>query len=86
MTGLAGGSVGDQILGRKKLSKGITILWEEDSITIDINIQIAFGSIIPELAAKVQEAVATSIEGASGLKVVEVNVHVDGVSFPKTEE
>ena len=40
VTGLAGGSVSDQLLGRKKLSKGINVLWESDNITIDISIQI----------------------------------------------
>ena len=41
VTGLAGGTMSEQILGRKKLSKGITILWESDNITINVSIQIA---------------------------------------------
>ena len=86
VTGLAGGKVSEQIWGRKKLSKGITILWESDQITIDISIQIRYGSIIPEVAKKVQEAVVASVEATSGLKVAEVNVRVGGVTFPKAEE
>ena len=86
VTGLAGGKVSEQIWGRKKLSKGITILWESDQITIDISIQIRYGSIIPEGAKKVQEAVVASVEATSGLKVSEVNVRVGGVTFPKAEE
>ena len=86
VTGLAGGKVSEQIWGRKKLSKGITILWESDQITIDISIQIRYGSIIPEVAKKVQEAVVSSVEATSGLKVSEVNVRVGGVTFPKAEE
>ncbi len=86
VTGLAGGKVTEQIWGRKKLSKGITILWESDQITIDISIQIRYGSIIPEVAKKVQEAVVSSVEATSGLKVSEVNVRVGGVTFPKAEE
>ena len=85
VTGLAGGKVSEQIWGRKKLSKGITILWESDQITIDISIQIRYGSIIPEVARKVQEAVVASVEATSGLKVSEVNVRVGGVTFPKAE-
>ena len=60
--GLAGGTMSEQILGRKKLSKGITILWESDNITINVSIQIRYGGIIPELAKKVQEAIVTSVE------------------------
>ena len=86
VTGLAGGKVSEQIWGRKKLSKGITILWESDQITIDISIQIRYGSIIPEVAQKVQEGIIASVEAMSGLKVAEVNVRVGGVTFPKAEE
>ena len=86
VTGLAGGTVSEQILGRKKLSKGITILWESDQITINISIQIRYGSVIPEVARRVQEAIAASVEATSGLKVAEVNVRVGGVTFPKAED
>ena len=86
VTGLAGGTVSEQILGRRKLSKGITILWESDQITINISIQIRYGSIIPEVAKKVQEGIIANVEATSGLKVAEVNVRVGGVTFPKTEE
>ena len=86
VTGLAGGKVSEQIWGRKKLSKGITILWESDQITIDISIQIRYGSIIPEVAQKVQEGIIASVEAMSGLKVAEVNVRVGGVTFPKAED
>ena len=86
VTGLAGGTVSEQILGRRKLSKGITILWESDQITINISIQIRYGSIIPEVAKKVQEGIIANVEATSGLKVAEVNVRVGGVTFPKAEE
>ena len=81
VTGLAGGTMSEQILGRKKLSKGITILWESDNITINVSIQIRYGGIIPELAKKVQEAIVTSVEATSGLKVAAVNVRVGGVTL-----
>ena len=86
VTGLAGGKVSEQIWGRKKLSKGITILWESDQITINISIHIRYGSIIPDVAKKVQEGIIASVEATSGLKVSEVNVRVGGVTFPKAEE
>ena len=86
VTGLAGSSVSEQILGRKKLSKGISILWESDNITINVSIQIRYGSIIPEVAQKVQEAVMTSVEATSSLHVAAVNVRVGGVTFDKPEE
>ncbi|MCI5690481.1 MAG: Asp23/Gls24 family envelope stress response protein [Clostridiales bacterium] len=86
VTGLAGGTMSEQILGRKKLSKGISILWEADQITINVSIQIRYGGIIPEVAKKVQEAVLASVEATSGLKVAAVNVRVGGVTFEKPED
>lgn len=86
VSGLTGGTVGDQLLGRKKLSKGISILWESDNITIDVAIHVKYGSVIPEVAQKVQEAIITNVEATSGMKVAAVNVRVGGITFPKPEE
>ena len=86
VSGLAGGTVGEQMLWRKKLSKGITILWESDNITIDVAIQIKYGSIILDVAKKVQEAIITNVEATSGMHVAAVNVRVGGVLFDKPEE
>ena len=86
VTGLAGGTMSEQILGRKKLSKGISILWESDNITINVSIQIRYGGIIPEVAKQVQDAVISSVEATSGLKVSAVNVRVGGVTFEKAED
>lgn len=86
VTGLAGGTMSEQILGRKKLSKGISILWESDNITINVSIQIRYGGTIPEVAKQVQEAVISSVEATSGLKVATVNVRVGGVTFEKAED
>ena len=68
------------------VTKGITILWESDQITINISIQIRYGSIIPDVAQKVQEGIIANVEATSGLKVAEVNVRVGGVTFPKAED
>ena len=86
VTALAGGSMSEQLLGRKKFSKGISILWESDEITIDISIQIKYGSIIPEVARKVQDTVIANVEATTGLHVAAVNVRVGGVTFVREEE
>ena len=56
-----------------------------DNITINVSIQIRYGGTIPEVARKVQEAIVTSVEDTSGLKVAAVNVRVGGVTFEKPE-
>ena len=51
----------------------------------NVSIQIRYGGTIPEVARKVQEAIVTSVEDTSGLKVAAVNVRVGGVTFEKPE-
>lgn len=85
--GLAGGIA--EILGRKNLAKGVKVEVGEKQAAVDLYIIVDYGVIIPEVAWRVQENVKRAIEAMTGLQVVQVNVHVQGVHFPhddKTEE
>ncbi len=83
VTGLAGGNFSEQILNKRSLSRGVTVIREEEEITLNISIFIRYGCAIPEVAKKVQDAVRTSLQDTSGLKVAAVNVRVGGVTFDK---
>ena len=72
-----------ELLGKKNLSRGIHILVEDDSVTVDLGILVKYGYTIPDVARAVQEAVAGSVEATSGLTVAAVNVNVGGVVFEK---
>ena len=39
-----------------------------------------YGSRIPDIAFEIQNRVKKAVESMTGLKVIEVNVHVQGVS------
>jgi uncharacterized alkaline shock family protein YloU len=86
--GVAGlsNTVGSELadfLGKKSISKGIKISFEDDErVIIDVLIMVRFGSNITNVAHKVQQEVASAVESMTGLKVV-VNVHVSGVAFEK---
>jgi uncharacterized alkaline shock family protein YloU len=45
-----------------------------------------YGVEIPSVAWQIQENVKRAIETMTGLQVMEVNVHVLGVSFPHVTE
>lgn len=78
-------TVGDDIMefiGRKSLSKGVKVSFEDGKIVVDILLMVDFGCVVTEVAEKVQTAVAGALEGMTGLSPT-VNVHVSGVSFPK---
>ena len=55
---------------------------KECNTKIDVNIIVEYGSRIPDVAFEIQNRVKKSVENMTGLKVAEVNVHVQGV---KTE-
>ncbi|MBP1759979.1 MAG: hypothetical protein H6Q63_896 [Firmicutes bacterium] len=92
VVGMSGGLVGDlaNMLGRNKnLSKGVKVEVGEHEVAVDLFIVVEYGVSIPDVALSVQEAVKDAIESMTGLKVVEANVHVQGVNFrplPETKE
>ena len=85
VAGMAGGFAGgisEVLSGKKNLSKGIKVEADEKEVKIDVNIIVEYGSRIPDVAFEIQNRVKKSVENMTGLKVAEVNVHVQGV---KTE-
>jgi uncharacterized alkaline shock family protein YloU len=69
----------EALSGKKNLSRGIKVDSDEKSAKIDINIIVEYGARIPEVAFEIQNRVKKSVETMTGLKVSEVNVHVQGV-------
>ena len=88
IAGMSGGLVGGiaEILGKKNLAKGVKVEVGETEAAVDLYIIVKFGVRIPDVALNVQEKVKNAIESMTGLSVVEVNVYVQGVGFPETEE
>lgn len=82
--GLAGGIA--EILGKKNFAKGVKVEVGEKEAAVDLYIIVEYGVRIPDVALTVQESVKRAIENMTGLSVVEVNVHVQGVGFPEDEK
>ncbi len=72
-------------LGMKNLSKGVKVLMDEESVDVDVALNIAYGYSIPEVSEKVQEKVKTAIETMTGLKVAVVNVRIASVDMKNTK-
>jgi len=81
--GIAGGIV--EILGRKNLSKGVKVEVGEKEAAVDLFVIVDYGVRIPEVAWKIQENVKRAIESMTGLEVIEVNVHVQGVKIAQDD-
>ena len=82
VAGMAGGFAGgisEVFSGKKNLSKGIKVEVGEKETKIDVNIIVEYGIRIPDVAFEIQNRVKKAVEANTGLKVLEVNVHVQGV-------
>ena len=86
MAGGFAGGISEVLSGKKNLSKGIKVEVGEKETKIDVNIIVEYGSRIPDVAFDIQNRVKTAVEGMTGLKVVGVNVHVQGVNTETIEE
>lgn len=83
VAGMSGGLVGGiaEMLGKRNLSKGVKVEVGEREAAVDLFIIAEYGVRIPDVALQVQENVKRAIESMTGLDVVEVNIHVQGVGF-----
>jgi uncharacterized alkaline shock family protein YloU len=85
--GMSGG-VADgfaELLMKRNLAKGVKVEVGERQVAIDLFVIVEYGSKIPEIAYMVQENVKRAVESMTGLEVVEVNVHIQGVEFRSEE-
>ena len=80
MSGGFAGGITEVLSGKKNLAKGIKVDKTDDVVKIDVNIIVEYGSRIPDVAFEIQNRVKKSVENMTGLKVEEVNVHVQGVN------
>ena len=88
VAGMAGGFAGgitEVLSGKKNLSKGIKVDVGEKETKIDVNIIVEYGTRIPDVAFEIQNKVKKSVKEMTGLDVLEVNVHVQGVRTSAAE-
>jgi uncharacterized alkaline shock family protein YloU len=71
------------ILGKKNPSKGVKVEVGEKEAAIDLYIIVDYGVRIPDVSWQIQENVKKAVETMTGLSVVEVNIHIQGVNMEK---
>jgi len=88
VAGMSGGIVSGmaELLGRRNLTKGVKVVINEEDCEVDLNIVVVYGVKIPEVTAKIQKDVKSSIETMTGLNVKSVDIHVQGVDLDKKNE
>ncbi|MDL2220165.1 Asp23/Gls24 family envelope stress response protein [Eubacteriales bacterium OttesenSCG-928-N14] len=88
VAGMSGGVMSGmtELLGRKNFTKGVKVEVGTEECAVDLNIIVQYGAKIPEICKKIQKSVKSSIETMTGLTVVEVNIHIQGVMVDKKQD
>ena len=77
------GAVRDRVPGgHASAGRGVTVEVGEKQTAIDLQVVVAYGVSIREVAAEVRENVIAAVERMTGLEVVEVNIAVNDVHLP----
>lgn len=75
------------ILGRNRnITKGVKVEIGTEEASVDLYVIIEYGTPIQKAASDCQENVRKAIETMTGLHVVRVDVHVQGVSFEQENQ
>ncbi len=88
VSGLAG-TVMEGISGlfnKKSMTKGVRVEVGQEEAAVDISINVNYGARIQDVCAAVQKEIKNAIETMTALRVVEVNVMVQGVTFDEGEK
>lgn len=83
ISGLAG-TVIEGITGvfnKKNLTKGVHVEVGQEETAVDLSVNVKYGYRIQDVCANVQKSVKNAIETMTALRVIEVNVLVQSVTF-----
>lgn len=70
----------------KNLSKGVTVVMNQDQVTIDLKVVAKYGKPLHEVGRNIQEKVRYAVESMTGLTVQAVNVSIVDVEFEARTE
>ena len=76
-------NVSGGLLKKSGITKGVKVEIGTEEASVDLYVQVEYGTPIQKAAHDAQENVRKAIEAMTGLHVVRVDVHVQGVSFEK---
>lgn len=69
-----------ELIGKKNWGKGIKItIGQDDSVSVDCNITVAYGHSVVTVAKNVQDTITNALESMAGVQIAAVNVNVCGI-------
>ena len=86
LTGSLTDSISKNILGKESSGKGIRLTRSDEGLILDVYAIVEYKVKIPQLAWEIQGTVKREVEAMTGVPVLEVNIHVQGVNVPGEED
>lgn len=80
------GNISNELMakaGVKKLTKGVRVAVTDNTVKVDLAVNLDYGYNIPATCQKVQTKVKTAIENMTGLTCETVNIRIAGVNMKK---
>jgi uncharacterized alkaline shock family protein YloU len=65
----------------RRPKRGLDVAVAEGRVSVALELAVRFGAVLPELAQAVQESVAETLAGATGLTVAAVDVSVEALDL-----
>lgn len=81
VAGMSGGIRGgiNDMLGKQNFSKGIKVIPNGKTVSLEVYVYIQYGYSIPDVAISLQEKVKEAVENMTGYEVATVDIHVEGI-------
>ena len=70
-----------KLLKKESLRKGVDVSIEDNEISIDFHVIVAYGINVKTIADNVISNVCYEVEQFTGMKVKEINLYIDGVKM-----
>ena len=68
--------------GMKNIAKSGKVDVTREGVKADLSVIVEYGYNIPATSSRVQKRVKNAIEEMTGLVVIDVNIHISGISIP----
>lgn len=69
-----------EMIGKKNWGKGVKVSIDADnSLSVECNINVAYGQAVVDVAKAAQEAVCSALESVTGMRPASVNINVCGI-------
>lgn len=75
-----------RLLRRRAPGQGVRIEVEDDTVSVDLYIVVEQGVNMPKLSQDIQAEVSRAIHDMVGMDVKEVNIHIQDVEVPLSED